>query len=701
MRKLFTLIIPVLFLFVSVGNAQFITAKDDASDMTYGDGWSNEENGGFGFEKWDLWTNLEGGNAGHFISSSSGDGFGDIDVNSNSFGMYGNPSGDNYANAQRLVKNWGDGATFTIDLAIAYRNGNKGIDIFDSDFNKLWTFKAENDKYYAGGVEQSWAYSQTSIFIITVTQNGSNLDISIERGTDTYSTTINNESLYAFKLYVGSTDVGNALNNLYFNNLKIEYSDPTKVPSSANVLIEETAEITTNQQVTINDLTIDQSKAGSLTIKSDATGTGSLIINGTASGDITSERYILGFTPSTGDGWHLLSSPVANQSISGTSFEPTNGTDDLFAWDEENYIWENYHVEGGGNAFTNFAPGKGYLAAYSATTTHTFSGTPNTADETETLTYTTGQGEGWNLLGNPFQSALQWNDGNWTLGDVQATAKIYDENDGNYDDIQNGGVDIIPANQGFFVKTSSAGSLTIPKAARVHDGTAFYKNTRASGGFLKLRIEAEENTFADEFTVWSNEGASDGYDSYDSEKFYGNAEAPQFYGVVNDDTYSTVSYQPAAIEDSRMVDLSLDAPEGEYSVSINTNTLASGTEIYIEDLLTDELINMNETELLSITVSENDPAERFVLHLNSTSVSNETLAEENSVKIYASNQQLYIDSENMIDDGKVTVYNTVGQVVAKEEMNGNTLSLNINERGTYIVTVRSDEGVSTRKVVIQ
>jgi len=182
-KSIFTLI--VLSLFFS-GNifAQYVTAEDEAGNYT---SWVNGNNNGFGFSAWDMWIT---GNAGFFIGSSSTQGFGDIDVDGKSFGMYGNTTLGDYSNAQRLFSNWSDGATFSIDLAVAFRNGNKGIDIFGSGYEIIWNFNVGGDNYTAGGVNQNWPYSQTSVFQLTATQNGNDVDILLTRGTDSYSTTI-------------------------------------------------------------------------------------------------------------------------------------------------------------------------------------------------------------------------------------------------------------------------------------------------------------------------------------------------------------------------------------------------------------------------------------------------------------------------------------------------------------------------------
>lgn len=206
-------------------HAQIITNTDSAAN--YGGvgepGWTNGANAGSGFGSWNLFIS---GSAGNFLGSSTAQGFGDINTDGQSFGMYGNPTGDNYSNAERSFSsalNVGD--TFSVDLAVAFRNGSKGISLFSGGFapaNEVWNFNVGGDQYTAGGSNLGWAYSQTSIFNLLATQTGvDSYSISLTRGGDLYSTNITGlGGLSGFRMYVGSTEAGNDLNNLFANNLQ-------------------------------------------------------------------------------------------------------------------------------------------------------------------------------------------------------------------------------------------------------------------------------------------------------------------------------------------------------------------------------------------------------------------------------------------------------------------------------------------------
>jgi hypothetical protein len=218
-------LVTVTMIGLSTLNAQIITNLDTAAN--YGGvgepSWTNGANAGAGFGSWNLFTT---GTAGSFLGSSSSQGFGNIDTDGQSFGMYGNPTGDNYFNAERSFSsslNVGD--SFSINLAIAFRNGSKGISLFSGGFapaNEVWNFNVGGDNYTAGGSNLGWSYSQTSIFNILATQTGANsYSISLTRGGDLYTTNITGLSgLSGFRMYVGSTDAGNDLNNLFANSMQ-------------------------------------------------------------------------------------------------------------------------------------------------------------------------------------------------------------------------------------------------------------------------------------------------------------------------------------------------------------------------------------------------------------------------------------------------------------------------------------------------
>jgi hypothetical protein len=214
----------------------------------------------------------------------------------------------------------------------------------------------------------------------------------------------------------GSETDWNQADNWIDNTLPIENS-LVHIPSDKNVVIKE------NETADAFDIY----NQGSLTVKSSSIGTGSLITSNNL--NVTVERYIAAATWGEGDdGWHLISSPVAAQSIDG-SWSPT-GVDndyDFYGWNESGNLWMNHKETGFStwNVGNNFNVGQGYMAAYQQTETKTFVGALNNAAVTKNnLSITTGYYSGWHLVGNPFSSSIDWSNANWVKTGFLSTAKV-------------------------------------------------------------------------------------------------------------------------------------------------------------------------------------------------------------------------------------------------------------------------------------
>ncbi|MCX6269234.1 MAG: hypothetical protein NTW16_18100 [Bacteroidetes bacterium] len=180
----------------------------------------------------------------------------------------------------------------------------------------------------------------------------------------------------------------------------------------ANLKIEADASLTIPalNYLTVSGSLTNNAGVGGLVLNSDATGTGSLI-NGTVTVPATVNRYITGISQA----WHLLSSPVAGQAISG-GFTPAPATSyDFYAWYETTGEWVNFKSTSGtswntANGSTNFSGGKGYLIEYLALNpTKQFQGNLNAGTVSPAITKSgTGVYKYYNLVGNPYPSAIDW-----------------------------------------------------------------------------------------------------------------------------------------------------------------------------------------------------------------------------------------------------------------------------------------------------
>jgi hypothetical protein len=460
-------------------------------------------------------------------------------------------------------------------------------------------------------------------------------------------------------------------------------SGPGSINSNANstIVIDNVAGVTQTSAATLNNVSI-------------ASGA-SFITNGTINGSVIVERFISPWTDAF-HGWHLISSPVASQSISPAFTDGTPGNYDFYKWDEVTNLWLNQkEVANGINSFT---PGTGYLVAYANASTRQFSGTLNTSDVIAgNLTISGGANSGWNLIGNPFSSAIQWNDGTvWTVpGTIAATAKVWNEPNASYTDVAPGS--FIPALNGAMVQVLSGSpvSLTIPAAARVHNATPWYKNDQGS---ITLIAYDRTNNTAQESIIRLNDQATEGYDAaFDSRFIPG--YAPQLYSIAGSEYLSTNTLPN--LENNRVIEMGfVKNTATEFSIGLDAENLAPGLVVYLTDKKSGAVTELSQGIEYNFIASEGDDASRFLIHFSALGIDDP--ASRINYSVYAASGNIYINSlENR--DADVIISNLAGQVVLTGRTNGNAstmISAGNLQNGVYLVTVKDSDQVVNRKVMI-
>ena len=467
------------------------------------------------------------------------------------------------------------------------------------------------------------------------------------------------------------------------NNLTLQ-SDASLVINAGNAL------------TVSGDLNVASSKgAASMTINSNASSTGSLLVEGSATGSVTIQRYIEAYSGGN-DGWHLLASPVATFSIDGSAFDP-GANDDLYRWEESTGWWMNHKA---GDP-TQIVPGTGYLVAYESTATKSFSGTLNNADISKSdLTYTIEMDNtGWHLLGNPFSCALQWNpsSGNaWSLSNVAGTAKIWNEGNASYSDISQDGY--IPATQGFMVMVSSAtNSLTIPTANRVHNATSWYKD----GDTNKIKLTAfdPQGKTAQETVIRFDSRATAQLDlEYDS--YFLSGYAPMFYSVAEGKALST-NAQPELTEELTIpLWFIKNGSEAFYIEAEGLENLEPSYPVYLTDLLTGTEHELTANPVYSFTSADGDETARFILHFRPVGMDEKNIPHSN-VQVWSSAQTLYILNPDHAT-GQVRIVTMYGQELLTTELTGRNEQQIVTTltSGCYVAAITANGQPFSRKIII-
>lgn len=444
--------------------------------------------------------------------------------------------------------------------------------------------------------------------------------------------------------------------------------------------------------LTVNGILTNNTGTSGIVVKSSSSGTGSLI-HSTKEVLGTVERYIGAADLSVaGDGWHFLSSPVPLAAVNG-DWTPsgTNDDYDLYTWKESTNTWMNHKLAE--NRIIEFQKGMGYLAAYQVAETKSVKGPVNVESVSimglkNTPETTKG---GWNLLGNPFCSALKWNDGNWNLTNIAGTAKIWNEENRSYSDVNAN--EYIPLMNGFMVQVSSGnGLLTMPASSREHNTTSWYKS---AGNRIMLLASESDGSYAQESQILVNRDASPDFDfSFDSRFLASNA--PQFYSYVGEEMVSTNAF-PELTDDMKIPFAFSGNGSENFKIILKENS--SGKTIYLFDKLTGKYNNLSLMTSYNFHSDLNDDTDRFILTFKPEGIQESC---NNQLQTYYSDGKICFRVVNGTGTIHAELYDMNGRSCFRTTTPGSgwqsfTCTL---PAGLYLLKVTCDTGILSSKVLI-
>lgn len=424
--------------------------------------------------------------------------------------------------------------------------------------------------------------------------------------------------------------------------------------------------------------------------------------------------------------------PVGNFPITGdftgTSYPCAgcvNNGGNLWYYDEtvQGAISKGYRGWPGklGTSATTLVPGVGYdcyMWNGVAPTLTSMTGPINQGSLTFNVTHTTSSppqpsADGWNLLGNPYPSAIIWDNGaGWTKNQIAPTISVWDASahvyrtwncDTSTGDLPNG---VIATGQSFWVYANDAtASLTINEQAKTATSGSFL---RVAGSRLPaLEISLTHNISTDNSFIFFDPTATNKFDpGRDAMKLLG---AKEVMAIAPVDADNDVLAQDFISEFREDVPVLVEATEeGQYSIGFSTHGSFAGSEdLYLADLTAGKYQKITDGPY-AFTLTKDDLGEidhRFVLTMNPKSIvsGNNTLA----IKPYPNpvTDELHI-SLNSDEPTTVEILDGMGNrltVVTMTPENKNLSSGVVDMRsyhpGLYLVKVHTSKGVVIEKVI--
>jgi endonuclease I len=491
---------------------------------------------------------------------------------------------------------------------------------------------------------------------------------------------------------------------------------------------------------------------GFLTLKSDANGTARVAQSlGTIAGDVTLERYI----PNTRRAFRFLASAITTDDIfnnwqqsgnnnSGLGIQITgvagaspggiddatgldktiSGANSMFTFDAPTQSWQTItNTKDNGLIATN-----GYrVLVRGDRTTNLYAGTtPAATVTTIKATGTLNQGSittptlatGYNLVGNPYASAINWDATGWNAARTNINNAIYIYNPAVNASVSSttyptwaAGVGtngmssaVIQSGQSFFIQTTANTTLTFTEA---------YKVTSSAGGYFKNKME---NVMR--MSLWNKSNRVDDIIirlAADAQVDFDNYYDAYSFGAGNMGLASIKNSEKLAIQ-ARPIPINTDSVALYFTTNKidsfqfkfeNTSSFNAEIELFLADAYTNNLHSILSDSIYNFQVdsnfnSQNEDRFQVIIFRKNASTVNQ-FSNKISLQVYpnpAENMIYLISSDpNFINkDCSYTIYNELGQNVSQGSLMGaKTIHIQDFSKGIYFLQLQNKSQIIRTK----
>ena len=479
------------------------------------------------------------------------------------------------------------------------------------------------------------------------------------------------------------------------------------------------------------------SSGGNLTLVSTATQTA--LIDGAGAGDVTGNVTMQRYIPSA-FGYKYVSSPFTAATVNAFA-----GYVNLAASFPTFYSYDENHLSPAGNPMSGWtkytatsgvlSPLAGYSANFGSTPTNktvSISGNVNNGSVQINLTnnnrtYT----QGFNLVGNPYPSPIDWNAAGWSKSGVDNAIYFFNTggpgansaaNDslqymGAYSSYVNGissGVadNNIASMQGFFVHVTASGSTTLGATNSVR--TTLLNPLLKDAVFdnrtiLRFSANFKSNNATEDATViYFDEQASQRFDKEkDALKLMNtNAFIPNIYSFSKDTKQISIKALPTPVDSLTRIPLGINTLSDGW-VSFNArdiSLLPPSLYIYLVDAEKKVTQNLKQLPEYSFYIKAGTYDQRFSLVFSLAEINPAAQPVEKMFTIKHSASILTITMNLAFNTrGSLYVTNVTGQIILRREVTDQeTVEINPNSSsGLYIITVVSGNKRDSQKILIR
>ena len=337
--------------------------------------------------------------------------------------------------------------------------------------------------------------------------------------------------------------------------------------------------------------------------------------------------------------------------------------------------------------------------------------------------------QGFNLIGNPYPSPVDWNASTgWTKVNIDNAlyyfkASITDQYGGMYSTYINGissdGVvnNIIPSMQGLFIHVTDGtwpvtGTLALNNSVRITNLTHSFTKSKGSTTVPLLRLTSgfsDDTASADPAVIYFDEKATPDFDSQlDALKLFNTDYAVANLYLVNPDGVKpSISALPPISDNLLQIPLGLKLNKaGNIIFRIrDIDETLTGARIYLSDMVAGMEQDLLPDKEYHVSLGIGEYNNRFFLNFSNipTGINDITLHND-LFNIYSVKGKLKAEIKSLSGDkGTLKIYNLLGQVIFIKniyETGFYEFSPEIKE-GIYIVRYTTGTKMSSKKILIQ
>lgn len=405
---------------------------------------------------------------------------------------------------------------------------------------------------------------------------------------------------------------------------------------------------------------------------------GGQVVTGSASSVNAEVKNTIDGSTADENGWYLISSPVANPSITGASnLIETDAEYDFYRFNEaSDSQWENYKA--GHADFTTLQNGRSYLYRNEYDHTLNISGTLNVSDVTYGLSYnatTAPSGndnvlKGFNLIGNPYSHTIYKGLADSAIPNgelLESNYYVLDPETGGWVLTSDG--TSIPPMTGILVQAKNAGDLTMKNS------TEGYVAPSRNVVNKNIWFTVANSEYEDKACVEFREGRGL------NKMVHQNENIPMLYISQDGEDFASVDLG----ENAKLLKLNFETKTtGRYTLSCNVN--GGFSYLHLIDKVEGKDIDLLSEKEYSFIGSSFDRNDRFEVRLSlSDGAGDATFAYQNGDDIIVSG------------DGELLVFDLMGRMIAYQRVNGVQTVEKPSQTGVYILKLNE----KTQKIVIR